>query len=117
MVNPRTLFVRFVKRNSERGPAIWSKTIKARKWNFVATTYDMRRKTAKLYVNNRFVKTRKIGGFKLATNYPARMGARRGDKRYFKGAVSCLQIFKEALNSRKIFARKRRCFTSTFLLL
>ena len=38
------------------------------------------------------------------------MGRKPGDRRIFKGSVSCLQIFKKALIGPQIRAQKRKCF-------
>ena len=113
MINPRTVFIRFVHRGGNKGPALWSRTVKPGRWNLLASTYDRRTGKAKLYVNNRVVARKYIGRFRLATNFPVRMGARSGDRRYFRGAISCMQVYKKALTSQQIAARKRRCFTST----
>ena len=52
----------------------------------------------------------KLGRFRLATNYPAVMGRKLGDPRYFRGAISCLQLFRTALNGQQIRAVKNKCF-------
>lgn len=111
MTSPRTLFVRFTKRGSRRStPALASKRIKPYKWQYVAATYDYNTGKAKLYLNSRVIASRRIGRIKLATNYPVRMGAKIGDRRYFKGRVSCVHVYDVALNGKQIARRKRRCF-------
>lgn len=117
MINRRTLFVRFVRRGRRTGPAIKITSVKPGKWNYVATTYDKRTRMAKLYVNNRFF-AKKIGRFTLATNYPVRMGASKiYRRRSFLGAISCVQVYRQALSASQIFARKTRCFTGTYAIL
>jgi hypothetical protein len=111
MTTPRTLFVRFTKRGSRRyTSAVSSKRIAPHKWQYVATTYNHKTGVAKLYLNSRVIAYRRIGRIKLATNYPVRMGAKIGDRRYFKGRVSCVHVYDVALNGNQIARRKRRCF-------
>jgi len=81
-----------------------------RRWQFVGATYNGRTGRAKLFVNRRFTGSKYIGRIRLATNYPARMGARIGDRRYFRGRISCMQVYDRALTTRQILRRKRRCF-------
>lgn len=48
------------------------------------------------------VKSRNIGQVELLTNAPIRLGAREGDDRYFKGKISCVQIYDKALKEEQI---------------
>lgn len=119
MVSLKTLFVRFTRRRGRRFTrAVSSSTVRYRTWQFVGATYDYRTGVARLFVNKRFVASRRIGRFRLATNYPVRMGARIGDRRYFRGSISCMQVYKKALTAGQIIARRTRCFKrgTTFLL-
>ena len=112
MITPRTLFVRFTRRRGRRfTAAVTSRRVLHRRWQFVGATYDGRKGIAKLFINNRFVARRGIGRIRLATNYPVRMGARVGDKRYFLGRISCMQVYGQSLTSSQILRRKKRCFT------
>ena len=111
MVAPRTLFARFTRRRGRRFTrAVSSRTVRYRTWEYVGATYDYRSGIAKLFVRNRFVASRRIGRIRLATNYPVRMGARVGDGRYFRGSISCMQVYKKALTAGQIIARRTRCF-------
>ena len=111
MITPRILFARFTKRRGRRSSRhVASRTVQPGRWQFVGCTYDQRTGRAKLFVNNRFTANRYVGRFRLATNYPVRMGARIGDGRYFRGRISCMQVFDKALNRRQILRRRRRCF-------
>ena len=111
MVTPRTLFVRFTRRRGRRfTPAVTSRTVRYRTWEYVGAEYDYRTGIARLFVRNRFVASRRIGRIRLATNYPVRMGARIRDKRYFRGSISCMQVYKKALTARQILTRRTRCF-------
>ena len=111
MINPRTLFARFTRRRGRRfSTHVASGTVRPGRWQFVGATYSRRTGRAKLFVNNRFTTSKYVGRFNLATNYHVRMGARIGDRRYFRGRISCMQVFDKALNRRQILRRKRRCF-------
>lgn len=112
MISPRTLFVRFTRRSGRRfTPAVTSRRVLPRRWQYVGATYDYRRGIAKLFINRRFVASRPIGRIRLATNYPVRMGARAGDRRYFRGRISCIQVYDQPLTTSQILRRKKRCFT------
>ena len=111
MISPRTLFARFTKRRGRRfTKAVLSRRVKPREWQYVGATYNGRTGRAKLFVNRRFTASKYIGLIRLATNYPARMGARIGDRRYFRGRISCMQVYNTALTMRQIMRRRRRCF-------
>ena len=110
MISRRTLFARFTRRRGRRfTSALGSNRVVPGRWQFVGATYNQRTGRAKLFVNNRFTTRKYVGRFRLATNYPVRMGARIGDRRYFRGKISCMQVFDRALNRRQILRRKRTC--------
>ena len=111
MISPTTLFVRFTRRRGRRfTKAVISRRVVPRRWQFVGATYNQRTGRAKLFVNRRFTANTYIGRIRLATNYPVRMGARVGDRRYFRGRISCMQVYDQALTTRQILRRKTRCF-------
>lgn len=111
MVSPRTLFVRFTRRGRLRSTkSVMSRRVLPGRWQFVGASYNQRTGQAKLFVNGRFTATTYIGRIRLATNYPVRMGARVGDRRYFKGRISCMQVYDRALTAKQILRRKTRCF-------
>lgn len=110
MARPRKLFARFVDREQRaRLPALKSTHIKPSKWNFVGAVYDQKSGMASLWINGKLEDEKDIGNISLATNYPVRMGARIGDKRNFRGRISCMQVYNEALNSRQIGVAKWKC--------
>ena len=111
MITPTTLFVRFTRRRGRRSTAaVYSRSVRPRKWQFVGATYSYRTGVARLFVNSRFVAQKRIGRFRLATNYPVRMGARIGDRRYLRGRISCMQVYNQALKKNQILVRQKRCF-------
>ena len=112
MTSPSQLFARFTRRNRRQpAPVVYNRMRRGR-WQFVGATYNKRTGVAKLFVNNRFVAKRYIGRFQVATNYPVRMGAKndRRDRRYFRGSISCMQVYGAALSRRAILKKKKRCF-------
>lgn len=111
MVSPRTLFVRFTRRRGRHFThALASRRVVPRRWQFVGATYNGRTGVAKLFVNGRFTARKYIGKIRLATNYPVRMGARIGDRRYFRGRISCMQVYNGALTRSQINSKRRKCF-------
>lgn len=111
MVGSSTISVRFTKRRTrDFTAALASKTVKRGRWQFIGASYDQPTGMAKLFVGGRLVAKKRIGRIRLATNYPARMGAIKNDRRYFRGKISCLQVYKVALNARQILRRRNRCF-------
>ena len=111
MVSSTTVFVRFMRRGSTAAtPYLQYRGIVPKKWHYVGATYSGRTGVGKLYVDNKLVAKKRMGKMRLATNYPVRMGARIGDSRFFKGRISCMQVYSIPLNARQIAARRRRCF-------
>ena len=111
MISPRALFVRFTRRKGRRfTKALMSRRVQPRRWQFVGATYDQKTGVARLFINKRFVARKRIGRIRLATNYPARMGSRTGDRRSFLGRISCMQVYDSALLASQVINRKRRCF-------
>ena len=113
MVRRRVLLVRFVTRTRRFTAPVTTNLIKPKAWNFITATYDQRSGFARLYIDYREVARKRIGRFRLATNYPVRMGARIGDKRYFRGRITCVQIYDVPLQPRQIQAAKRLCLKTS----
>ena len=111
MVRRDMVMAEFVTRSPRiKMPYLASIKIKPWKWNVVGMSYTKKTGVATLYVNNVAVVRKKLGRFDLATNYPVIMGAKPGDKRVFRGSVSCLQIFNDALNTDQITVAGQACF-------
>ena len=111
MVGSNTVFVHFTKRRTlDFTAALASKTIKRGRWQFIGASYDQPTGMARLFVGGRLVARKRILWMRLPTNYLARMGAIKNDRRHFCGKISCLQVYKVALNARKISWRRNRCF-------
>lgn len=50
-----------------------------------------------------------MGHIYLATQHPVRIGAVKGIPQYFRGRVTCLQIYGMALNPSQIATIKKKC--------
>ena len=111
MVSPKTLFVRYTQRLGRRFThALAYRGVRPRTWQFVGTSYNKNTGVAKLYINGKMVARRKIGKISLATNYEIRVGARQGDRRYFRGRIACLQFYSAALTTNMSRRRMKTCF-------
>ena len=80
------------------------------KWNHFGMSYDKASGIATLFVNSKPVVRKKIGYFDLSTNHDVYLGARPGDKQYFRGRVSCLLFFDKALSRHQVKKMEKKCF-------
>lgn len=110
MVRRDTLFARFVPRSGRSVKFVLSNRIKPGKWNYIGASYDEKTGRATLWKDGIPIAQRRVGRFRLATNYPIIMGRKPGDKRLFSGSISCVQIYNKALTGQQIKAAKKRCF-------
>lgn len=111
MVRSNELFARFVRRDKTLTKPIVTNKVKPGIWNWVAVSYDKNTGYARLYVDSRITAEENLGRITLATNYPARMGARaRRDRRFFRGKITCLQVYNVALNKEQVKAARLSCF-------
>lgn len=113
IINKNKLFVRFIKRNGRFTKELVSTgrtgpNYKA--WNHVGATYDRRTGVAQLFVNGKPIVRKRIGRIKLATRRNIRVGAVIGKRQYFKGAISCVQIYNTALKKNVIRKKAALCF-------
>jgi len=106
------LFVRFVGRRRKNVHHVESRAITPGQWNFVTTTYNGRTGLATLWKSGVPLAQRFIGRFSqgLDTNTPVRIGAKIGDRRYFRGKIACVQVFRRALNGGEIKSRMKTCW-------
>ena len=117
MVGPKVAFVRFTtrKRRHFTKALASGRFFHLRGWNLVAATYNHADGTAKLFINHKFVSKRKIGKIELATNAAIRLGARRHDRRFFKGKIACVKVFAKALSSRSIAWAGKSCVRRKYI--
>ncbi|XP_044181526.1 uncharacterized protein LOC114974438 isoform X3 [Acropora millepora] len=95
-------FVRFNDRAFAESPKLHHTSL-AGGWKFVGASYDNETGESKLWAEGAFKQTRKLGANKqLGTQGSVRMGVRKNDNRYFKGKISQLQIYNEALSQQQI---------------
>jgi hypothetical protein len=78
-------------------------------WHYVGMSYDHSTGVAALWVDGRKVDTLYIKGIELKTTGVIRLGAISSDDRYFRGRISCLQIYDEALKEAAVVSAKNRC--------
>ena len=72
-------------------------------WKFVGASYDNETGETKLWADGAWKQTSNVGaGVELGTQGSVRMGVRKNGKRYFKGKISQLQIYNEALSQQQI---------------
>lgn len=83
--------------------------MKYKAWNFVGLTYDKNTRMAILWLNGNPIRSKSVGKMNLATNFPARIGSLKGGRRFFRGKVSCVQVYGDALNQLQIRQAKKKC--------
>ena len=84
-----------------------AQVLRLNEWNFVGTSYDYNSGMARLWHNGDEVKTVYIGErLELATQFPMRIGAVNNPFKgnYFKGRISLLHIYADALTAENIRA-------------
>lgn len=110
LAQSRKLLAHFVQRDQQQlSEPLQSNKIIPNEWNYVGATYDHTTGRAGLWVNGKFEDSKNLGKFELATNYSIRMGAREGDKRNFRGRISCLQLYNVPFTSEQIINAKDNC--------
>lgn len=92
------------------------KAFKPRTWTYIGFSYDYTLGIVKMYVNGKPVVTKVIGRMELLTNRPARAGSTRRGRRFFRGRMSCIQIYSRALSVYEISTVKTRCFKGGMML-
>ena len=105
------------RRGTKNIPVITRKKFfKPRTWNYVGLTYDYASGIVTLYVNTKPVVRRIIGRVQLLTNKPARAGSTKTGKRFFRGRLSCIQVYSRALTVSEIITVRKRCFKGGMML-
>ena len=96
-------------RATNLGDPIKSDQLKASQWNYIAATYDYSNGMSALWIEGRKVHEKNVGKYETGTDQLIRMGAVDFDSRYFKGRISCLQIYDRALAEDEMMAVKSKC--------
>lgn len=107
-----TLFVRFMPRSGKTVPPV-RKRIPSGRWSYVAASYNHKTGLATLWLDSFPIAQSYIGRFRLglATDKPIVIGYKPGDRRKFRGKISCLQIFNYAASLVQIRSKQKQCFT------
>ena len=107
--------VRFLDRKTFKVSLLHTKNVLVdNSWNFIGTTYDYTTGIATVWVNNGTVIRKSIGGkMELATQTDVTVGASRKQEKHFRGRLSCLQFYDQALSVDQIVEAKARCNQSS----
>ena len=102
---------RFVDGKTSKGYFLYKKEVlEADAWNFIGAMYDHRTGFAAVFVNNKTVIQKFIkASMELATDSEVRIGAMKNKNLYFRGRISCLQVYGQALSVDEIVKVKARC--------
>ena len=99
----RKLYAYFNDRNFSYSSPTLHNTSLAGGWKFVRASYDNETGEIKLWANGALKQTRNTtAGVELGTQGSVRMGVRKTDRWAFKGKISQLQIYNEALSQQLI---------------
>ena len=107
--------VRFVDRKTFKVSLLHTRNVLIENsWNFIGTTYDYKTGIATVWINNGTAMRKSIGAKReLATQTDVRVGASSDQEKHFRGRVSCLQFYDQALSVDQIIEAKRRCNQSS----
>ena len=102
------LFARFTRRNYQFTQGlITSNSLALNQWQYVGASYDHNTGVASLWLDGQQVVQTNIGAsLTLGTQVDARMGAKEGDRRYFRGRITVTQIYDVALSEEQVNAVK-----------
>ena len=109
IADPLRFYWRVVKKSGAR-PNPLKYPVKDGTWQHVTATYQYSTGMARLFVDQIMIKELNIGTFEIASAEPVRIGKTDHDRRYFRGRVSCIQVYDIALTQEEIAATKNRCF-------
>ena len=103
--------VRYVDRKTSQVYRLYKENVLVENtWNFIGTTYDYHTGIATVWVNNVTVMLKSIGAkMELATQTDVRVGVSSNQENHFRGRVSCLQFYEQALSVDQIIEAKARC--------
>lgn len=104
------VFARLVRRSGEYAAVILTNSLKHSAWNFIGFSYDYDFGIQKLWSEGKVYDVANAGKFELRSQDAIRMGVMDGDQRFFKGRVSCLQVYNRALTEREVQAIRGLCF-------
>ena len=85
--------------------------LRPRRWYFVGISYNRRSGKAKMFINRRYVTETTLRKLPLATGFPVIVG------RYFRGRISCMQVYSKALTGSEIKRSKKLCYKPSMYLI
>lgn len=103
------LLARIVSTAAVHPPVLTSDTLERKKWHFVGTSYDYKSGVQKLWVDGKVYDVHNIRSFEIDTRSAVRMGVKTGDRRVFKGRLSCMQVYNTALTEMEVHAARGMC--------
>ncbi|XP_032232655.2 uncharacterized protein LOC5508016 [Nematostella vectensis] len=107
--SPSNLFIRIMTRSHVLTKILVSEALSIFTWYFVGFSYDYTSGCLKLYLNGVLVREYNIGKVELATDREIRLGAVTHDSRYYRGRITCLQIYNTALSRNEIRDASAAC--------
>lgn len=105
----KVFFTRLVERLGVFKPA-QTASLKHHAWNFIGFSYDYDTGVQKVWIEGKVYDMANVGHFELRTQNNIRMGKKDEDVRFFKGRISCLQVYNKALTEREVQAVRGLCF-------
>lgn len=103
VVRSDTLYVRFIRRNTQRTRALIKRRLRPGRWNYVGATYNQRTGIATLWLDSRPILSQNIKRIRLATKGSAYMGTN------FRGRIACMQVYSVAMTGPQIKKVKNLC--------
>ena len=104
------LFCRTLTRSGIYLSALYRSKLNQGAWNFVGASYDYHSGVEKLWIEGKVYEEQNISTVELHTSGAVRMGVLTGDDRFFKGRISCMQVYSKALTEREVYAVRGLCF-------
>lgn len=110
--SPDILYARFIRRNGRPTKTVKTRRrgVTLRQWNYIAITYDQRSGMGTIWRNSRPIAFQKLGWIRLATKKPLRVGGAIRGRRPFRGSITCLQVYRDALTGPQIKNVQNVCF-------
>ena len=103
------LFARFSSRAGVFAERLISNSWQRDTWYYVGTSYDYQSGVHKLWIDGKVFDRQAIGTMELRTEIAVRMGVLTGDGRFFKGRISCMQVYDHALTENEILSVRGIC--------
>ncbi|XP_032240504.2 uncharacterized protein LOC116619643 isoform X2 [Nematostella vectensis] len=108
------LMLRMMQRNTFASADALNVVLQPNTWYHVVYTYDYWTGRQRFYRDGVMAIESYIGSIDIATNFKVRMGYNGGDPRCFKGQVSCIQVFREALDAAQVNRLRYTCNNMVF---